>query len=45
MVESRLVVSAARANMHVKLTAERRCRSVPSVLRTEGTPAAAYVRR
>ena len=29
-------------NMHVKLTAERRCRSVPSVLRT---PAAAYVRR
>jgi hypothetical protein len=31
-----------RPNLHVKLTAERRCRSVPSVLRT---PAAAYVRR
>ncbi len=29
-------------NMHVKLTAERRCHSVPSVLRT---PAAGYVRR
>ena len=31
-----------RPNLHVKLTAERRCRSVPSVLRT---PAAGYVRR